>query len=217
MFAYLKPEYITRDRKRHYSFQGQIYPSVTSILSATRPQKDRLALQQWRKRVGIQKAQQITTNASRRGTSLHSAIGYYLKQRQIPADIESNLYWHSIKPTLDRLETVHLVESAIYHSLYQYAGCFDCLGVWEGQLCVFDWKTASKPKKQEWITDYCLQVTAYIRAINYLYNAEIERGIIAIALADEPAQIFHLNAHDLSFYWQQFLGRLRQWKSQQLR
>jgi hypothetical protein len=86
------------------------------------------------------------------------------------------------------------------------------LGVWERQLCVFDWKTAAKPKKPEWITDYFLQVTAYIKAINYLYNTNIDRGIIAIAIAEQPAQIFNLEANDLADYWQQFIYRLRQWK-----
>ena len=212
MFAYLKPEYTTVNRKRHLSFQGRAYPSVTSILSATRPQRDRLALQKWRQRVGTFQAQQITIDASKRGISLHVAIKNYLQQRSLQ-DVSTNPYWDSIQPVLDRVERVHLLESAVYHSLYQYAGCFDCLGVWEGQLCVFDWKTASKPKKKEWITDYCLPVTAYIRAINYLYNTEIDRGIIAVALADQSAQIFELDGLDLDFYWQQFISRLQQWRN----
>lgn len=213
MFAHLKPEYITLNRKRHLSFQGQTYPSVTSILSATKPQKDRMALQQWRKRVGTKQAAQITANASRRGISIHVAIKQYLQQKEIPTEITANPYWYSIKPVLDRVEKVHLLESAVYHSLYRYGGCFDCLGVWEGELCVFDWKTASKPKKTEWITDYFLQVTAYIRAINYLYNAEIQRGVIAIALAEDSPQIFTLDAIALELYWQQFISRLQQWNS----
>jgi ATP-dependent exoDNAse (exonuclease V) beta subunit len=212
MFAYLKPEYVTFNKKRHLSFQGQAYPSVTSILAATKPQKDRLALQQWRQKIGTKQAQQITVDASRRGISLHLAIKNYLQQQQITAEIENNLYWSSIKPVLDRVEQVYLVESAVYHSLYQYAGCFDCLGIWEKKLCVFDWKTSAKPKKSEWITDYFLQVTAYIKAINYLYHTNIDRGIIAIAIAEQPAQIFNLEANDLAYYWQQFLSRLRQWK-----
>jgi genome maintenance exonuclease 1 len=212
MFAHLKPEYTTVNRKRHLSFQGQVYPSVTSILSATRPQRDRLALQKWRQKLGTKQAQQITIDASKRGISLHVAIKNYLQQ-QLLEDVSSNPYWDSIQPVLDRVEQVHLLESAVYHSLYQYAGCFDCLGVWEGKLCVFDWKTASKPKKKEWITDYCLQVTAYIRAINYLYNTEIDRGIIAVALNDQPAQIFILDERDLDFYWQQFISRLQQWRN----
>ena len=208
MFDYLKPQYITIDRKRKLSFDGEVYPSVTSILSATKPAKDREALQRWRKRVGVKQAQQISTKAAKRGTSVHSAIKYYLKEQPVPEDVETNPFWHSIQPVLTKLDRVHLVESAIYHADRGYAGCYDCLGEWQGQLCVFDWKTASKPKKIEWINDYCLQVAAYISAINYFYRVNIERGIVAIALNNEPAQIFTLDAEDIANYQQQFLTRL---------
>ncbi|MCC0175543.1 hypothetical protein I4641_00930 [Waterburya agarophytonicola K14] len=77
-------------------------------------------------------------------------------------------------------------------------------------MCVFDWKTASKSKKIEWINDYCLQVAAYISAINYFYGVNIKRGIIAIALSNEAAQIFTLNVRDLANYQQQFLIRLNE-------
>lgn len=194
MFDYLKPQYVTINRQRHFSFDGVVYPAVTSILSATKPEKDRQALQKWRKRIGYQKAQKISTDAAKRGTSLHSAIKYYLRQQPVPEDINVNPFWHSILPVLSQLDRVHLVESAIYHADCGYAGCYDCLGEWQGKLCVFDWKTASKPKKLEWIDDYCLQVAAYISAINYFYRVNIESGIIAIALSNEPAQIFTLNA-----------------------
>ena len=68
MFEHLKPQYVTIDRKRHYSFEGVAYPSVTGILSATKPARDRQALQNWRRRVGYQQAQKITTKAAKRGT-----------------------------------------------------------------------------------------------------------------------------------------------------
>lgn len=108
-----------------------------------------------------------------------------------------------------QIDRVHLVESAIYHSKEGYAGCYDCLGEWQGELCVFDWKTASKPKKQEWIVDYCLQVAAYISAINYFYRVNIQQGIVAIALDSQPAQLFVLEEDDLACYQRQFLNRLR--------
>ncbi len=209
MFAYLKPNYITIDRTRRFSYDGQIYPSVSQILAATKPEQDRQALQRWRNRVGAKQAQQISTAACRRGTSLHTAIKYFLNREQLPDDVENNGYWHSIKPVLEQVSTVHLVESAVYHRQYKYAGRFDCFGEWEQEFCVFDWKTATKPKKAEWITDYFLQVTAYTAAINHLYNINIERAIIAIAIEDRPAQMFHLNSDDLKNYWEQFLIRLR--------
>ncbi|MGD1919864.1 MAG: hypothetical protein ACFCAD_13820 [Pleurocapsa sp.] len=209
MFEHLKPQYVTIDRKRHYSFEGVAYPSVTGILSATKPARDRQALQNWRRRVGYQQAQKITTKAAKRGTSVHSAIKYYLRQQPVPEDIDDNPFWHSILPVLDRIDRVHLDESAIYHSEEGYAGCYDCLGEWQGKLCVFDWKTASKPKKQEWIVDYCLQVAAYISAVNHFYRVNIQQGIVAIALDSQPAQLFVLEAEDLADYQQQFLNRLR--------
>lgn len=214
MFTHIPVKYKTVNRKRRLVFEGQAYPSVSTILSATKPEQDRLALQRWRKRVGFKQAQQISTQACRRGTSIHTAINYFLDGKDLPDDVEENLYWHSIKPVLTSISQVHLLESAVYHGEEQYAGRIDCLGEWQGNLCVFDWKTASKPKKIEWLTDYCLQVTAYTAAINHLYQVQINQAIIAIALADQTAQLFKLNSDDLSKYWRQFLVRLRLWKQQ---
>ena len=216
MFTHIPAKYKTVARKRRLVFDGKAYPSVSTILSATKPERDRLALQRWRKRVGVKKAQQISTQACRRGTSVHTAINYFLAGRDLPDDVDDNLYWHSIAPVLQSVSKVHLLESAVYHAEQEYAGRFDCLGEWQGELCVFDWKTASKPKKIEWITDYCLQITAYTAAINHLYDVQIDRALIAIALEDRSAQLFSLDAEDLGNYWQQFLIRLKLWQQQQL-
>ena len=214
MFTHIPAKYKTVDRKRRLIFDGKAYPSVSTILAATKPLSDRIALQKWRKRVGYQKAQQISTQACRRGTSIHTAINYFLEGRDLPDDVPENPYWYSIEPVLKSVDRVHLIESAVYHAEQEYAGRLDCLGEWSGELCVFDWKTASKPKKLEWITDYCLQITAYTAAINHLYNVQIDRALIAIALQDREAQLFLLEEQDLSHYWQEFLVRLRLWQQQ---
>jgi genome maintenance exonuclease 1 len=216
MFTYLSPQYKTVNRQRRLVFDGQAYASVSTILAATKPVADRLALQKWRKRVGYAQAQQISTQACRRGTSIHTAINLFLDGQDLPDDVTDNPYWYSIKPILESVWEVHLLESAVYHAEQGYAGRLDCLGTWQGELCLFDWKTASKPKKLEWINDYCLQVTAYTAAVNHLYGVQIERALIAIALEDQAAQIFLLNADDLSHYWAQFLVRLRLWQQQQV-
>ena len=215
MFTHIPAQYKLVNRKRRLVFDGRAYPSVSTILSATKPERDRLALQRWRQRVGVQKAQEISTKACRRGTSVHTAINYFLAGKDLPDDVAENLYWQSIQPVLEFVSQVHLLESAVYHAERQYAGRFDCLGEWQGELCVFDWKTASKPKQLEWITDYCLQITAYTAAINHLYNVQIDRALIAIALETQPAQLFLLDSQDLSNYWEQFLVRLRLWERQQ--
>ena len=50
---------------------GQSVPSVTTILDAT---KDKTGLIEWRKRVGEERAKEITTEASGRGTRMHNTL-----------------------------------------------------------------------------------------------------------------------------------------------
>jgi genome maintenance exonuclease 1 len=63
-------------RKRVYQTpDGETLPSVTTILGAT---KDMTALNEWKKRVGVEKAQQITTEAAGVGTGLHANLERFL-------------------------------------------------------------------------------------------------------------------------------------------
>jgi hypothetical protein len=63
-------------RKRVYATpDGEKLPSVTTILSAT---KDMTALNEWKKRVGEEKAQQIVTEASGVGTAMHANLERFL-------------------------------------------------------------------------------------------------------------------------------------------
>ena len=111
-----------------------------------------------------------------------------------------------------------LVEGAVWHPL-KFAGYPDAVMVYEGELCVCDWKTARRPKQLAWIGDYCMQVAAYCYAVNWVYRdtgIKIEKGVIAIALEDYPAQVFTLDADDLFYHWRNFQERLRQYYRQRL-
>jgi hypothetical protein len=57
---------------------GRKLPSVTTILDRTKPEEKRQALENWRRRVGPEKAQQITTEAANRGTRMHSYLEHYV-------------------------------------------------------------------------------------------------------------------------------------------
>ena len=68
---------ITKNRKRHYETpDGRAVPSVTTVLSAT---KDMTHLHAWRKRVGAEKAQQITTESANIGTVMHRSLEKHVK------------------------------------------------------------------------------------------------------------------------------------------
>jgi len=69
-YVQLKRETIDGSRK-YVTPDGYKVPSVTTILDATKSEESKQALQNWRKRVGVQKAQEITTEAAGRGTRMH--------------------------------------------------------------------------------------------------------------------------------------------------
>lgn len=205
---------VRRDRKMLYEIEGHCYPGVTTVLSATKPQEARDALQRWRQRVGVEAAQQISGRASSAGTRLHKQIAAYLNGDvvEIPADLAG--YWQSILPVLDQVEEVLLVEGAVWHRS-GFVGIPDALVVVKGELRLFDWKTALRPKQPQWLGDYFLQIAAYREAAHQVYadfGLEVQKGIVAIALADQPAQLFEVSLEDMDSHWQQFEQRLREFE-----
>lgn len=219
----LLPHYTAKrvsiNRKRHYEIEGHCYPGITTILSATKPYEDKKRLWDWQDRIGKEEARRITTTSARSGSRIHKVIKSYLRQEpyEMPEGVEG--FWHSIEPVLADIDEVLLVEGAVWHPL-KFGGYPDAVMRYEGELCVCDWKTARRPKQIEWIEDYCMQVAAYCYAVNWVYRdtgIHIDRGVIAIALEDQPAQVFTLQADDLFHHWRSFQARLKQYYRQQAR
>ena len=80
-FIYPKSTRSIEDGYRKYSLGEEKLPSVTTILSATKSDEEKAALANWRERVGFKEANRIKTEASSRGTSMHSYIEDYLRGR----------------------------------------------------------------------------------------------------------------------------------------
>lgn len=217
------PHYAARRVKRNhqmlYEVEGWCFPGVTSVLSATRSAESRQALQHWRQRVGDDEARRIAGGASSAGTRLHRQIAAYLNDQAIHIPPDLTGYWASIEPVLAQVEEVLLVEGAVWHAR-GFVGFPDALVVLNGELHLCDWKTALRPKKPEWLGDYFLQIAAYRAAVTQVYaefGLEVQKGLIAIALADQPAQQFEVSAADLETHWGQFGQRLREFERRRRR
>ena len=79
-YNYVPMSRVEIDGKRRYATpDGEKLPSVTTILDATKSEESKKALMEWRKRVGVQKAQEITTEAAGRGTRMHKWLEDYIK------------------------------------------------------------------------------------------------------------------------------------------
>lgn len=184
----------TIDGKRHYCLpDGSKVPSVTTILDRTKPQEKREALAAWKRRVGEQQAQQITTEAAGRGTRMHKYLEDYVKNNRVLTDPGSNPFSQQahqmakeiITNGLIHVEEMWGIEVPLYVSGL-YAGTTDACGVYKGQPAIIDYKQTNKPKKTEWIEDYFLQLCAYAAAHNETYGTNIKQGVILMAVAPTP-------------------------------
>ena len=177
------------DGKRHYCLpDGSKVPSVTTILDKTKPQEAREALQKWRKAVGEQRAQQITTEAANRGTRMHAYLESYVlsgDMKELPTNPYAHPSWFMaaqvILNGLQHVDEYWGCEVPLYYSGL-YAGTTDLLGVWKGKPAIMDFKQSNKVKKRDYITDYFLQLAAYAQAHDNMHGTEINTGVILMAV-----------------------------------
>ena len=210
---------------RHYVVPGtfDIVPGVTSVLGKTKSLESAIAIEEWRSRVGPEKAAQIATDACDRGTAMHGLIEHDLAPDQVDAEeLEqwrqhptAGSFYESMQHVLEDVSNAMLIEGTVWHPT-GFAGSADALACYQGELTVLDWKTASKPKRSDWIQDYFCQVAGYTAALNYLYKADglhVSRAAVCIALEDAPAQVFVLEREELLKYWYQFKHRIERFHS----
>ena len=179
----------TVDGKRHYCLpNGKKVPSVTTILDKTKSRESREALANWKKRVGEQQAQQITTEAANRGTRMHSYLETYVMMddlKPLPSNPFAHPSWFMaaeiILKGLSQVDEFWGVEVPVYYSGL-YAGTTDCLGQWHGKPAIIDFKQSNRVKKREYIEDYFLQLAAYALAHDEMHGTEINQGVILMAV-----------------------------------
>lgn len=167
---------------------GKAYPSVTTVLGRLKAQ----AIQEWRNRVGEEEANKVMTKAARRGTNVHSMCEMYLKNdyqpmRYMPADVET---FNTMRPYLNKINNIHLLEGRLYSDHLQLAGTVDCIAEYEGKLSVIDFKTSLKPKKREWIDNYFMQESAYAIMYEERTGRPITQLVTIIAVDDHEPQVF---------------------------
>jgi genome maintenance exonuclease 1 len=193
-YNYTPCDRTTVDGKRHYCLpDGSKVPSVTTILDRTKPQEKRDALERWKKSVGVERAQQITTEAANRGTRMHSYLEHYVKtgdMKELPGNPFAQPSWFmAAQVILEGLGNVNEfwgVEVPVYYSGL-YAGTTDCVGVHNNLPSIMDFKQTNKPKRREYIEDYFLQLCAYAQAHNEMHGTDIRRGVILMCA--QPAEL----------------------------
>lgn len=205
--------------RKYVTPDGSKLPSVTTILSATQSEEKKRVLQEWRNRVGHQKAQEITTEAAGRGTRMHKYLEDYVKTGKMnepgsnPYSIQSHKMAQSIVyEGLSKCNEFWGTEVSLYFPKI-YAGTSDLIGVHDGQDAIMDHKQSNKLKKREYIDDYFVQLCAYAMAHNEVYNTRIRKGVIMMCTQDNIYQEFILEGIEFDKYTDAWLKKLEQYYS----
>ena len=203
-------------RKRVYlTPDGESLPSVTTILSAT---KDMTHLNEWKKRIGEEKAKQITTEAAGVGTAMHSNLERFIAglQRQPgnnPVHVQANAMADIIiQNGLVDVKEVWAMEQSLYFPGL-YSGTTDLVGVYKDNPSVMDYKQTNKPKKEEWVEDYKIQLVAYILAHNEVYGTDIREGHVFMCSRNCDYQQFDLWPSDFNKYQDLWLDKVEEYYS----
>ncbi len=191
-FEYKLIPRVTIDGKRFYETpDGNKLPSVTTILDKTKSQEKIQALHNWRRRVGVEKAQEITTEAANRGTRMHTYLEQYVKDGIIKERGSNPFSWPShamaqmvIDQGLKNVNEFWGIEVPLYFPRI-YAGTTDGAGLHLNQESILDYKQTNRPKKREWIDDYFVQLCAYAEAHNEVYGTKIRKGVILMCVKPE--------------------------------
>ena len=209
-------------RRYYVTPAGQRVPSVTTILDRTKPEEARKALAEWRKRVGEDRAQQITTEAANRGTRMHKWLENYVQTGDAGAPGTHPESQRSHRMAMKIIESGFSSVSEVWGNevpLYfpeLYAGTTDCVGVHGGEPAILDFKQSNKPKRREWIDDYFLQLTAYALAHNEVHGTNIRKGVVMMSVRPEADsepeyQEFVLEPSDFDMWTQRWCDRVSEY------
>ena len=199
-YMYPKSMRETIEGKRHYAIKHEKLPSVTTILSATQDPEKTASLKAWRTRMGEDTATRIVDEAAARGTATVGQQAHNMAVRIIEQGLVNLTEYYGLECTL------------FYPGLY--AGATDLVGLHKGQIAIIDFKQTNKPKKEEWIGDYKLQLAAYALAHNYMHRTNIKKAVIMMCSKDNYYQEFVMEGAEMKKYMHKWLGRVSQYYEQ---
>ena len=197
---------------RHYDINNEKLPSVTTILNQTQTAEKAEGLAKWRARVGEAEATRIMDQAAQRGTAMHTILEHHIlgKNRLDLTDVGQQAHKMAdvvIEKGLSHLDEIWGSEVALYYPEL-YAGATDLVGVYKNAESIIDFKQTNKPKRREWIEDYMIQLGAYAMAHNYVYQTEIQQGVVLMCSKDGYFQEFIVSEKEFQKSQHEWLKRV---------
>ena len=166
------------------------FPSVTSVLANYYGTE---WLDEWKARVGEEKANRVSTQAKRRGTAMHSIYEkFLLNEDYTKGSMPNNLIeFNKVKPYLEKnITCIRGIELPLCSHYLHLAGTTDAFIYWDNVPTILDFKTSKKPKKAKYIESYFVQATIYSRMIEEMYGIKVPQLVIIMTVDHDDPLIF---------------------------
>lgn len=222
--TYTKYERNNSFGKRYYNTPEGRFVSVTTILDGTMPSFKRAILQKWKDKLGAEEANRQKQFAADVGTVMHENLEmaadpsvehdhsqFGEEERALGVQL-----FHNMQEFLQRYTLEYVAqEPSLYNNPeghHGYAGSTDLVVKVDGELAIGDYKNVTKKRSRSQVSDYFLQLAAYILAHNYMFNTDIKKGFIWMAARDTgEIQEFILEGEELESYKIKWLARVDQY------
>jgi CRISPR/Cas system-associated exonuclease Cas4 (RecB family) len=176
----------TKSGRLYKTPEGDEFPSVTTVLGY----RSKEAILAWRKRVGEEEANRISRHAAGRGTKVHYLAEDYINNKEIPLiGMMPHVVqmWNSLKKSIDgHIDNVRAQEVPLYSKQLRLAGRVDCIAEYDGEPAIIDFKTSSKIKKREHISNYFMQAAAYACMYAERTGEKINKLVVLMTVEGEP-------------------------------
>ena len=186
-----EPTLLDREDGHWYQTKfDKIYPSISTILSATAPDHKKSSLASWKENEPAH--EYITKQAQHIGTQSHKIIEDYLANclNFEEFDLLPIAHFHNLKPFLENISNVVSIEQRMYSDNLKVAGTSDLIAEYNGELSIIDYKTKRKPQIDEYMYEYYIQTTCYAHMFKEVTGQKINQIVILVSSEKNSRQEF---------------------------
>ena len=191
MLKIREPTLLDREDGHWYQTKfDQVYPSISTILSATASEHKKNGLARWKENEPAHKY--ITKQAQDVGTQSHKIIEDYLSNNLAVEefDLLPIAHFNNLKPFLENISNVTSIEQRMYSDKLKVAGTSDLIAEYNGELSIIDYKTKRKPQIDEYMYEYYLQTTCYANMFQEVTGYKINQVVILVSSEKNTRQEF---------------------------
>ena len=191
MLKIREPTLLDREDGHWYQTKfDNVYPSISTILSATSTEDKKNGLENWKANEPAH--EYITKQSQHIGTQSHKIIEDYLSNNLSleEFDLLPIAHFNNLKPFLENISDVTCIEQRMYSDKLKVAGTSDLIAYYDGELSIIDYKTKRKSQIDDYMYEYYLQTTCYAQMFHEVTGQKINQIVILVSSEKNTRQEF---------------------------